>query len=82
MLLPPEILDTLCYYHHDVNEKDGMTDIVTVTTQGWLFKHSKKFEFRRSKSWPNEGYVTYTMVDECSELLDQLKKRMRDKVNY
>jgi len=81
MLLPPDMLDKLHYYHHDIKEGCIVRDdIVTIEYQGWIFKKTKKFKFRRRcKFHTNTATFVYSMADECQELLTQLNKKMREK---
>ena len=71
MLLPKDILDKLYYYHYDYYCTS--TDRVKVVYQGWLFKKTKIFEFKRTPGLSEDcKYTTYTMTYECQELINQL----------
>ena len=78
MLLPKDIIEKLYYYHNDYNS--GLCyDTITVVYQGWLFKKTKKFKFTRQSKASDDGkYTTYTMTDECHELLTQLHNTMKE----
>lgn len=82
MLLPNDMLDKLYYYHHDTKSGNySMTDIVTVVYQGWLWKTSKTFNFKRRQTINTEKAGTiYTQTDECFELINQLHDKMEQKV--
>jgi len=78
MLLPKDIIDNLYYYHSDYC-KESNTDKITVVYQGWLFKKTKKFNFTRGSQISEDGqYTTYTMIDECNELINQLHNAMKE----
>ncbi len=84
MLLPNDMLDKLYYYHHDTKSGNfSMTDIVTVVYQGWFWKTSKTFNFKRSTRCTKEDgtdYTIYSKNEECIELIEQLHTRMQEKV--
>ncbi len=75
------MLNKLYYYHHNTKTNFSyMEDIVTVVYQGWFWKKSKIFKFKRRQSRNTENAGTiYTQTDECFELIQQLHTRMQEK---
>ena len=80
MLLPPDMLNKLYYYHHTYKNS---TDIVTVVYQGWFWKTSKIFKFGRiakAKIIGGTEYYEYSKTQECIELINQLHEKMEQKI--
>ncbi len=78
MLLPNDMLDKMYYYHHDSQQYfSAIIDIVTVVYQGWFWKTSKTFKFRR-KQVLESGRIIHHQTEECAELIKQLNEKMKD----
>ena len=80
MLLPLDILKKMYYYYHNTELRHGeMTDKIEIVYQGWVFKKTLKFDFRRNEKRDEEYRQLFFVADECTELLDQLKTEMQSR---